>query len=207
VVERSTLVRLLIARHEFDAAMDVLTPLLQGVEAVGWTGVFIELLALQALVLHGQGRTPEALAAFRRTLSLAEPEGYVRVFVDEGAPMAELLELAARNGIAVDYVRELLAAFDRERSRSQVSGFRLGAGVTVDLKPETLQPETLFEPLSARELEVLHLIADGLSNREIAGRLTIAVGTAKRHVSNIYAKLDAHSRVQAVARAQELGLL
>jgi LuxR family maltose regulon positive regulatory protein len=83
----------------------------------------------------------------------------------------------------------------------------LEAGVTADLKHETLQPETLLEPLSERELEVLQLIASGLSNREIADRLTIAVGTAKRHASNIYAKLDVHSRVQAVARAQELGLL
>ena len=207
VVEQSTWARLLIAQREFDEAVAVLASLLQGVEDAGWTGVAIELLALQALALQGQGKTTEALAMVQRTLSQAEPEGYARVFLDEGAPMAELLGLAARNGIAVDYVRELLGAFDRERSRSQVTGFRLEAGVTVDLKPETLQPETLLEPLSEREIEVLQLIADGLSNREIAERLTIAVGTAKRHVSNIYAKLDVHSRVQAVARAQELRLL
>jgi LuxR family maltose regulon positive regulatory protein len=207
VVERSTLVRLLIARHEFDEAMDVLALLLQGVEAAGWTGVVIELLALQALVLHGQGRTTEALAVCRRTLSLAEPEGYVRVFVDEGAQMAKLLRMAASKGIAVGYVRELLAAFVQERSRSQVSGSRPTSAPVSSLRPETLKPETLLEPLSEREIQVLRLIADGLSNREIADRLTIAVGTAKRHASNIYAKLDVHSRVQAVARAQELRLL
>jgi len=207
VVERSTLVRLLIARHEFDVAMDVLTPLLQGVEAAGWTGVAIELLVLQASVLQGQGKINEALAVFRRTLSLAEPEGYVRVFVDEGAPMAELLRLAASRGIAVGYVREILAAFEQDRSRSRVSGSRSTVTPASNLRPETLKPETLLEPLSEREMEVLRLIADGLSNREIADRLTIVVGTAKRHASNIYAKLDVHNRVQAVARARELRLL
>ena len=207
VVERSTWARLLIAQREFDEAVVVLASLLQGVEDAGWTGVSIELLALQALALQGQGKTTEALAVFRRTLSLAEPEGYARVFLDEGAPMAELLRLAAGKGIAVNYVRELLTAFDRERFRSQVSGSRSTVTPPSNLKPETLRPETLLEPLSEREIQVLRLIADGLSNREIADRLTIAVGTAKRHASNIYAKLDVHSRVQAVARAQELCLL
>jgi LuxR family maltose regulon positive regulatory protein len=194
------LARLLIAQREFDEAAAVLASLLHGVEDAGWTGVAIELLALQALALQGQGKTTEALAVVRRTLSLAEPEGYARVFLDEGVPMTELLRLAARNGIAVDYVRELLAAFEagtndeRQRTKPSVSSSVVG-------------PSSLIEPLSERELEVLQLIANGLSNREIADRLTITVGTAKRHASNIYAKLDVHSRVQAVARAQELCLL
>jgi LuxR family maltose regulon positive regulatory protein len=211
-VEEATLARLWIAQGEFDRATDLLRPLLQKVEAAGWMGIAIDLLVLQARALQGQGKISEALNVLHRALSRAEPEGYIRVFLDEGTPMAELLRLAARNGIAVDYVRGLLAAFDREPPRSQVSGFKSAITPAPNLKPETLKPvtpppETLFEPLSERELEVLHLIAGGLSNREIAGRLTIAVGTAKRHVSNIYAKLDVHSRVQAVARAQELGLL
>jgi LuxR family maltose regulon positive regulatory protein len=206
-VEEATLARLWIAQGEFDRATDLLRPLLQKVEAAGWMGVAIDLLVLQARALQGQGKTSEALDVLHRALSRAEPEGYARVFLDEGEPMAELVRLAARRGIATTYIRELLAAFDQERSRSQVSGSRATVTPPSNLKPETLKPETLLEPLSEREIQVLRLIADGLSNREIADRLTITVGTAKRHASNIYAKLDVHSRVQAVARARELRLL
>jgi LuxR family maltose regulon positive regulatory protein len=170
-------------------------------------GIAIELLALQALALQGQGQTAEALSVLRRALSRAEPEGYARVFLDEGAPMAELLRLAAARGISSEYVSKLLAAFETPGPRLRVSDSRLMTAPASNLKPETREPETLIEPLSERELEVLRLVAEGLSNREIAEKLTITVGTAKRHVSNIYAKLGVHSRVQAVSRAQDLRLL
>jgi LuxR family maltose regulon positive regulatory protein len=206
-VEGATLARLLIAQREFDEAVSLLAPLLQAVEDAGWMGIAIELLALQALALQGQDQTAEALSVLRRALSRAEPEGYARVFLDEGAPMAELLRLAAAGGIASKYVSKLLAAFETPGPGLQVSGPQLMTAPASNLKPETREPETLIEPLSERELEVLRLVADGLSNREIAEKLTITVGTAKRHVSNIYAKLGVHSRVQAVARAQDLHLL
>jgi len=201
-VEQCTLARLLIAQRRFEQAGGVLRPLLREMERAGWMGLAIELLALQALALHRQGKTTEALTTLHRALSLAEPEGYVRVFLDEGAPMAELLGQAAARGMAAEYVNKLLAAFEKGRFRSQVPGSRLTTAPA-----STLEPEALIEPLTERELEVLRLVADGLSNREIAEALTIAVGTAKRHVSNIYAKLDVHSRVQAMSRAQELDLL
>jgi LuxR family maltose regulon positive regulatory protein len=130
-----------------------------------------------------------------RALSLAQPEGYVRIFVDEGEPMARLLTIALSRGIAPDYVRRLLAAFpttEPERAAPQ--------------KPQALASD-LIEPLSERELEVLQLIAEGLTNREIASRLFLALNTVKAHTRNIYGKLDVHSRTQAIARTQALGLL
>jgi LuxR family maltose regulon positive regulatory protein len=189
-VEHSTMARLLIARRKFDDALSLIASLLQIAEDGGWMGVAIELLVLQALALHGQHKTVEALDALQRALVLAEPEGYVRTFVDEGAPMLALLREAAARGIATGYVNKLLTA-------SGVSEYE-GVG---------LADQTLIDPLSERELEVLHLIAAGLSNREIAERLVVAVSTVKTHINNIYRKLDVSKRTQAVARARELELL
>jgi LuxR family maltose regulon positive regulatory protein len=123
-------------------------------------------------------------------LSLAEPEGYVRIFVDEGEPMAELLRHAASRGIAPTYVAKLLAAFEVE-------------GLAVS--PSNLQP--LIEPLSERELEVLRLLTTHLSSTEIADELVISVNTVRSHIKSIYSKLNVHSRMDAVQRAKELELL
>jgi LuxR family maltose regulon positive regulatory protein len=125
--------------------------------------------------------------ALARALLLGEPEGYVRTFVDLGAPMGELLRGAAHRGIRTGYVGRLLARAPAE--------------------PVPAASSPLIEPLSDRELEVLRLIAAGLSNREIAQKLVITPGTAKWHANNIYGKLGVHSRTQAVALARELGLL
>jgi len=130
-----------------------------------------------------------ALSALCRALSLAEPEGYVRTFVDEGEPMAHLLRLSLSRGIAPDYVARLLAAFDQE------------------IEPEPPGMQSLVEPLTERELDVLRLIVAGLSNPEIADELVIAVSTVKTHINHIFGKLGVDRRTQAVARAQELSLL
>ena len=167
-----------------------IVPLIQIAEDGGWMGIAIELLILQALALQGQNKTAEALDALHRALLLAEPEGYVRTFVDEGAPMVALLREAAARGIATGYVNKLLAV-------SGVSEYE-GVGLT---------DQPLIDPLSERELQVLHLIATGLSNREIAERLVVAVSTVKTHINNIYRKLDVSKRTQAVARAREMELL
>jgi LuxR family maltose regulon positive regulatory protein len=148
----------------------------------------IKILALQALVFHAQGDSQEALSALSRALSLAEPEGYVRTFIDEGQPMTRLLRLALSRGIAPDYVSRLLGAIDEE----------------VELAPPAM--ESLIEPLTERELEVLRLIVAGLSNPEIAEELFIAISTVKSHVNHIYGKLGVESRTQALLRAQDLGL-
>jgi LuxR family maltose regulon positive regulatory protein len=185
MVEYSILVRVLIAQGKLDEALGLLARLLEMAEVAGAILVVIEILALQAMALQAQGKDVQALTALERALSLAEPEGYVRIFIDEGAPMAALLRTVASRGIALDYVGKLLAA--------------LG---------ETAPPVTpLAEPLSERELEVLRLLAAGLSNREIAAELFLAVGTVKKHTSNIYSKLNVSKRTRAVARARELGLL
>jgi len=150
---------------------------------------------LQALAHEAQGNIPLALAPLERALALAEPEGYVRIFADEGPPMARLLYEAATRGIAPDYARRLLAAFPVAEPE------KAGPSRTQVLKSE------LVEPLSERELEILELMAEGLTNQEIASRLFLALNTVKTHSRNIYGKLNVRSRTQAVARAQALGLL
>jgi LuxR family maltose regulon positive regulatory protein len=127
-------------------------------------------------------------------LGLAEPEGFVRTFVDEGAPMARLLRRALAQGIAPSYVTKLMAAFGESAQPAPPAG-------------QALDDQPLIEPLTERELEVLRLIASGLSNREIAEDLVVAVSTVKSHINHIYGKLDAKSRIQAVAKARKLGLL
>jgi LuxR family maltose regulon positive regulatory protein len=185
-----------------DDALDLLARLLEMAESRGWVGKAIEIRVLQALALQVRDDTNEALTVLGRTLSNAEPLGYVRTFVDEGPPMARLLHEAAARGIAPGYTRTLLAAFEdatQDESAASVrrSFDRLRAGSS----------PSIVESLSEREIEVLHLLAEGLTNREIAERLFLALSTVKVHTRNIYGKLGVHSRTQAVTRAQELGLL
>jgi LuxR family maltose regulon positive regulatory protein len=187
-----TLVRVLIARGELDRASGLLMRLLEAAESSGRWGSVIEMLMLQALILHERAETDQALLALERALSLAESEGYVRTFVDEGAPMAALLQEAAARGMASEYVGQLLDVLGREST-----------GKTSPRAHTT----ALIEPLSERELEVLRLIAVGLSNPEIAEQLYVSTNTIKAHAKSIYRKLDVHNRTQAVNRARELDLL
>ncbi|HEU0000239.1 MAG TPA: LuxR C-terminal-related transcriptional regulator [Ktedonobacteraceae bacterium] len=172
----------------------LLERLLPAAQAGGRMGNVLEILLLQALAYQTQGDLPAALVPLERALTLAEPEGYVRSFVDEGSPMAVLLEEAAQHGIVPNYVRQLLAAFEAEKQQSENNSSRPPA-------------RPLIEPLSPRELEVLHLIAQGLSNQEISERLFLALGTVKGHNQQIFGKLQVQRRTEAVARARELGLL
>ena len=130
-------------------------------------------------------------------LALAEPGGFIRLFVDEGAPMAELLSAAAAQGIRPDYTNRLLAAFEMEAAGAK--GERPTSSAA--------GPASLVEPLSPRELEVLRLIAQGLSNQEIGERLFLALDTVKGHNRRIFDKLQVQRRTEAIARASELGLL
>jgi LuxR family maltose regulon positive regulatory protein len=203
-IQRLTLVRLLIAQRRLSVsstpAQPDLQPLLRFLdsqlcqaEEKGWITRVIEVLILQALAFQAQGNTSQALIPLERALTLAEPEGYVRIFVDESAPMARLLYQAAERGILPEYTGKLLAAFPE-----------------IELSPVELRQEPkpeLIEPLSDREIEILELIAEGLTNREIAQRLIISPGTVKVHASNIYGKLGVHNRTQAVARSRALGIL
>jgi LuxR family maltose regulon positive regulatory protein len=186
--EQFTLARLFIVQDKAQEALALLAPLLLAAESARRMGNVIENLVIQAMAHQAQSDTSQALTALARALALAEPEGYVRIFVDEGTPMAELLRSAAVRGIAPGYVGKLLAAFDAPH-------FLISPSLP------------LSEPLSERELEVLRLIAAGLSNREIARQLVIELSTVKWHINNLYGKLNVHSRTQAVARARELSLL
>jgi LuxR family maltose regulon positive regulatory protein len=151
----------------------------------------IENLILQALAIHSKGQSANALNTLQAALSMAKTEGFIRVFVDEGLPMEELLKTAAAHGIAPEYVHQLLISFGKVNT----------------IKPPKVAAGTLVEPLSKRELEVLALIEQGLSNDEIARSLFISLSTVKGHLANIYGKLDARNRTQAVSRARSLGLL
>lgn len=199
--EHITLARVLIASyrdHGGDSihdAVGLLERLLKTAEEGARKGSMIEILVLQALAFEAQGNISHALAPLERSLALGEPEGYQRMFVDEGPPMARLLYEALARGIAPRYVQRLLAAFpvvepepaDRSVRRPSESG--------------------LIEPLSEREIEILQLIADGLTNQEIAVRLYLSLNTVKVHARNIYGKLGVTNRTQASSRARALGIL
>ena len=142
--------------------------------------------------------------ALEQAIALAQTGGYVRTFLDEGAPMARLLYLACKRGLAPGHAGKLLAAIELQASGPGVLGRDTAQA---HLGPKALKPEAIIEPLSARECEILQLIAQGLSNRQVAQQLFISPGTVKKHTANIYGKLGVHSRTQAVARARTLGIL
>jgi LuxR family maltose regulon positive regulatory protein len=193
--EHITLARLLLAqnavereRRFLDQANALLDRLLQAAEDGARTGSVIEILALQALANQARGDIPAALASLQTALTLAEPEGYVRNFVDEGQPMASLLKAAAKQGIARNYVQRLLAAINKTEGNAPVR-------------------QDLIEPLSERELDVIRLLGTDLDGPDIARQLVVSLNTVRTHTKNIYAKLGVNNRRAAVRRAQELDLL
>jgi ATP/maltotriose-dependent transcriptional regulator MalT len=195
--EHLVLGRVLVAQGKTDEALRLLGRLLSAAHAGGRTGSVIEILTLQALILQAKGDKNRAASIVGRALSLAGPEGYVRIFVDEGDPMATLLHLIPTHDASSDYVGRLLVALHQSGAAN-----RLPIEATT---PKKRQP--LPEPLSERELEVLRLVASGRSNREIARELYVSLGTVKTHINNTYRKLGANSRTRAVARARELNLV
>jgi LuxR family maltose regulon positive regulatory protein len=193
-LEQLAVARVLLALNQPARALALLRRLQDVAEEAGRMWSLIEILVLQAQVLQVEENWDQAVSALGRALSLAEPEGYVRTFVDEGEPVARLLRQALTQGIEPGYVSKLLAAFG-ESARPVLPA------------AQALVDQPLVDPLTERELEVLRLIAAGLSNREIAQELVVAVSTVKTHINHIYGKLDAKSRIQAVAKAQVLDLL
>jgi LuxR family maltose regulon positive regulatory protein len=189
------LARALIALHRAQEARALLDKLLAGARAGQRTRQVIAMQTLQAQVLHLLGEETEALAVLRQALTLAEPEGYVRTFVDGGETLRDLLAK-----IGSGYAHKLIEAFPDAAKDD-------GSKTIASVSPSIIRPSSLSEPLSAREREVLRLIAAGLSNQDIADKLVISIRTVKKHIENIYAKIDAKSRTQAIAKARELGLL
>jgi LuxR family maltose regulon positive regulatory protein len=202
--EHITLVRILMARYKsgrddcsIREAIRLLERLLKAAEDGGRMGSAIEILVLQALVCQMRGDIPAALLPLERALKLAEPEGYARIFLDEGADMAQLLVEAARRGIMLGYTVKLLAAYEDERPVS----------ANAPPLPKILSAKPLVEPLSQRELEVLRLFKTELSGPEIALELSIALSTVRTHTKSIYSKLNVNNRRAAVKRATELSLI
>jgi LuxR family maltose regulon positive regulatory protein len=196
-----TLARVYLACHNhtraevpLDEVVKFLARLLMHAEKGGRMGSALEILGLLALAHHAQGNLPAALSPLQAALALAEPEGYLRMFLDEGPPMLELLREASSRKIMPDYTDKLLIAFCGDQRKS------------TDI-PEPPRPRTLIEPLTSRELEVLRLIAQGLSNQEICERLFLALDTVKGHNRRIFEKLQVQRRTEAIARAHTLDLL
>jgi LuxR family maltose regulon positive regulatory protein len=171
-----------------DQALKVINTLLAMAENDGRMGIVVEALALQALAHWRHNDTVQALTAIEHALRLAQPEGYIRLFDDFGLPIIRLLQDAHGRGVMVDYIELLLRAIDAngnfERSKAD-----------------------LVEPLTERELEILKLIAAGLTNPEIGEELVISSETVKKHAIRIYGKLGVNNRTEAASRARELDLL
>lgn len=199
-LERITLARLHLLQGQPEQALSILDPISAMANSSGHQGHMIDILSLTALAQNSLGKTMLAINSLRSALALAEPNGYVRTFVDAGRPMAVLLIQARTRGILPDYVRRLLESFSMDDTRSIQEADR------AESLRARLATAELVEPLSERELEVLQLMAGGASNQKIAESLIIAFTTAKKHVSNIIRKLGVSNRVQAVAKGRELGL-
>jgi len=181
--------RVLLAQGDTSAALAMLEPLRQQMEAKSWQDELLKVMVLQVVTFHAHEEKDKAAQLLGDTLALAEPGGFIRTFVDEGLPMAKLLSEAASRGVMADYVSKLLTAFEDDRQTTEPS------------------PSSLAEPLSQRELDVLRLIAEGLSNQEICERLFLALDTVKGHNRRIFNKLQVQRRTEAIVRARELGLL
>ncbi len=195
--EHITLVRIFLSRYKSEhtnismrEVIGLLERLLKAAQAGGRIGSVIEILILQALAYHAQGDIPATLVPLQQSLTLAEPQGYIRMFIDVGSPMTQLLREASSRGIMPGYTSKLLAAFEAQGN--------------VSASPAS-QP--LIEPLSQREIEVLRLFKTELSGPEIANQLVIALSTVRTHTKSIYNKLNVQDRRAAVKRAIELNLI
>jgi LuxR family maltose regulon positive regulatory protein len=213
--EYGTFVRVWLAQERFEEALSLIERMQAAAQAAGRRGRLLEIMILKALTFYAQGNFQQAFSPLAQALALGEGGGYRRIFIDEGPAMAQLLRLAkSRNAVPnTPYLNELLDAFvETTEPLFEAEIERAGKPVS-EMMPQRspgsrskTQP-MLVEPLSERELEILQLVADGLSNQDIAARLVIAEGTVKKHLHNIFGKLDVRSRTQAIVRATELRLL
>jgi LuxR family transcriptional regulator, maltose regulon positive regulatory protein len=206
-IEYTLLARIWLAQDKAEEARSLLDRLLQPAETAGRKGRVIEILTLQALAWQADGESDHAVETLTRALTLAQPQSYVRTFADEGRPLGELLARVALMDTEISsYAAQLLAAFDAAETAvastpGPSSAEKASTSVPADLA------QWLAEPLSERELEVLTLVAQGLTNREVSQRLVVSIATVKKHMENIHGKLYVNNRTQAVARARELGVL
>ena len=196
-----SLARVHLAQGDPAAALALLEPLRQQAEAKGWQDARLQVMVLQAVARQVQGEKDQAMQLLGDALALAEPGGFIRIFVDEGPPMAALLSEAANRGFAPNYVRQVRAAFGPAEGRTPVTqDFARRASADA-------AQATACEPLSERELEVLRLLGSELNGPEIARRLMVSLNTIRTHTQNVYSKLGVNDRRAAVRRAAELDLL
>jgi LuxR family transcriptional regulator, maltose regulon positive regulatory protein len=206
------LARLLIGLGRLDRALALLARLLPQLRAQGRIGRVIEARVVEAAALDAQGAGPAALEALTEALTLAEPEGYLRTFIDAGDRVMALLKKAT---VAPVYTARLLRAARGAHAKVEAPGDAPVSEPSAQPVPHTADPEAsaapsptrLPDPLSDRELEVLALMAEGETNQAIAGRLFISINTVKTHARHIYEKLDVHNRAQAARKAGKLNLL
>ena len=200
-----TLVKILLAqdttnsRHQAADLLDLLDDFLASIHNIHYR---IHVLALKAMLHDKQGEAPAALEKLTEALALAEVGGFIRPFVDLGPQMADLLKQLIKQNISVDYAGQIFAAFreDEQRAKSGISDHSIAYSPILGTQP-------LVEPLTDRELDVLKLLAQRLQNKEIANKLFISPKTVKKHLDNIYGKLNVSSRLQAVEKTQQLGIL
>lgn len=179
------------------AALALLEPLQEQLAQKGWQDELLKVMVLEAVSYHMQGENSKAYELLGKTLLMAEPGHFIRLYVDEGIHMARLLTEALEHTIMPDYTARLLAAFEYELQTSEKKpGF-----------PNAAPVQSTIESLSQRELDVLRLVAQGFSNREIGEQLFLALNTVKGHNRRIFEKLQVQRRTEAVARARELGLI
>jgi len=183
--------RVYLAQGDPSTALTLLEPLRKQAMATDFQNELLKVMVLQAIVYHALGEEDNALKVLGDSLALAKSGGFIRIFVDEGLSMAQLLQTANNKGLRQDYVSQLLSAFPTPIAEQSTNS----------------HTSQLIDPLSGREIEVLQLIARGLTNQEIADHLYLSLHTVKVHARNIYSKLAVKNRTQAVAQAKALGIL
>jgi len=185
-MDYNLLLRLLLTRGDHEVAIHLSNRFLEQVEKIGQVGLIIETLILKALAFKGKKENEKALTVLEQALTLAQPEGYVRSFLDKGEAMTRLLCQAQSRQVGSGYAAVLLSKINNTSGMTQPS------------------MQLLIDPLTYREIEVLKLIKTGCTNQDIADQLVISLPTVKRHISNIYGKLGVNSRTQALAIGKEL---
>lgn len=208
-----TQVKVLIAtgtNDDLNRALESVRSLRRQAESLHFTCQTIELLILEAMALEQQGNTEEALEKLEEAVALAEPGGWIRPFVELGVPMADLLKKLRSQNVAVDYIEKILSAFSYKQAGSPSLPISPSPHPPVPSSPRppvAKSPQSLVEPLTNRELEILEMLAQRLQNKEIAEKLFISPTTVKTHLQNIYQKLNAGNRREAVNNAKDLGIL
>ena len=188
-----TYVRVKLLQGDLDGLSELLAKAHQDAETKQWHSILIETMILEALVLDAAGDPKTALNILMDAMALTQKEGQLRIFADEGQPLLQLIRRVQRKGGAREYTAKILALFNKPAEN--------------DPDQTRVRQDSLPEPLTRREAEILELICAGFSNQDIAGKLYLSISTVKNHIHNIYGKLDTNSRAQAVIRAQDLDMI